>query len=808
MRPRHPPVPGSHAGTVVACAAFAVFLAVGGCAKRVKWPVAEPPSAPVTIETDVYGVPHVRAANLPDLYFAWGWVTARDRSWQLALTRAQAQGLSHRFLGDEALMADAGAQLFRLRERAAAIWQRDRKDEQLRVLVQRYTDGINSWLESRGELATPRGEFAAVKLRPEPWTPEDTYALLLAYGVTLDLALPEMNEAKQIAEHGEGWIEKRRRFESQWIFDSIPDSASDAVPALREGEAPHGAAAAANAAPRRARALPAALLADAAAIARAFPAREADGADRASNAFAVGPKRTASGLPILANDPHLRLSTPGPFHIVHLYVPGVMDVAGAAAPGLPCVISGRNESCAWGITSVGTDVIDLYADTLSVDGRNVRWQGGWAPVTSAPYDLRLRRMGLSIPVPAFVRQRRWTPHGPVVSWDKRNRLALTARWSAMEDDRITMRQMLGVERSRSAEEVARRFRSLVTPAFNAVIADDEGHVVYQTTGLTPVRPFPFSYGALPGDDRHEWAGFVPEDSMPAWRVPANGYVVNGNNRPRDVAGWDRFDWVQDRAARMSEALAASKALTLEDAAAIQNDVLSRAAARTNPVLLACADSLADKLDERERTALALLRPWDFVARHDRVAPTLNRAWWSAVQRVAKTEGLPGLTLAMLQGQAPDATVGADSLPRRPAEIAVQALDMALDTLTAKLGPDLYTWTWGRAHHAFFEHTLGERAGYNWSPQEIDTDGDGSTVAVAGNRAPWSFKVTHGPAFRHVVDLAVAESSLCVIPPWNSDQFRIDQRPRWAEHRYFPLLRDWTLIEKRVLDRVALGPKGR
>lgn len=807
MRPRLSPKPVPHAARSALVALLAALLCALACAPRAKWPVSPPPSAPVTVETDVYGVPHVRAANLPDLYFAWGWVTARDRAWQLVLTRAQAQGLSHRFLGDEALAADAGAQLFRLRERAAAIWQRERRDPELRVLIERYTDGINAWLGSRGEQATPRGEFAALKLRPEPWKPEDTYALILGYGVTLDLALPELGEGARIREHGAGWLEHRRRFESRWIFDTIPDSASDAVPALGEADEALGKAAAATAPVPP---LPAALLAAASEAERAFPAKAGDGSDRASNAFAAGPKRTASGMPILANDPHLRLTTPGPFHVVHLYVPGVLDVAGAAAPGLPCVVSGRNETCAWGVTATSSDLVDVYADTLSVDGRSVRWQGGWAPVRSAPYDLRIRRLGVSLPVPAFIRERRWTPHGPVVSWDRKNRLALTARWSAMEDDRISVREMIGLERSRTAEEIARRFRTMVTPAFNCVAADDEGHVVYEATGLTPVRPFPFTYGPLPSDGKHEWAGFVPADSMPRWRVPANGWVVNGNNRPRRVPGWDRYDWVHDRAARMSELIGESKPLTLESAAAIQNDVFSRAAARTTPELLAAADSLADSLDDRGRKAVTLLRAWTFSTQHDRVAPTINRSWWNAFARRIGTEGLPGLTLAALRGEAPEVFAGSAATdggtPARPASAAVAALATALDTLQAKLGPDLFTWTWGRAHQAFFEHGLGVRDGRDWSPATVEEDGDGSTIAVGGTRAPWDFHVTHGPGFRHVVDLAVPDSSLAVIPPWNSDAFRIDHRPRWAEHRYFPLLRDWARIEQRVIDRVTLGPK--
>lgn len=802
MGPRTCAVSRARAARAAAVLALAAALLAGACAKRAKWPAPQPPSSTVIVETDVYGVPHVRADNLSDLYFAWGWVTARDRSWQLVLVRAQAQGLSHRFLGDDALMADAGAQLFRLRERAAGIWARDREDPGVRMAVERYTDGINAWFGARGRGATPRGELEALKLDPAPWTPEDTYALLLAYGVTLDLALPELGEARRVAADSSYDEAQRRRFEGQWIFDTIPDSATGAVPAL----APRDAGAAAAARPG---ALPPSLLAGARDAARAFPPFAADGANRASNEFAVGPKRTASGMPLLANDPHLKLTAPGPFHVVHLVVPGVVDAAGAAAPGLPCMITGRNESCAWGVTSMGADVIDLYADTLSADGRRVKWQGGWAPVETKPYDLKLRRMGLEIPVPGFVRARRWTPHGPVVSWDPEHHLALAARWSAMEDDRISIRGMIGLERSRSADEIAQRFRTMVTPAFNCVAADDEGHVVYQTSGLMPIRPFPFQYGPLPSDGKHEWAGFVPPDSMPAWHVPANGYVVNANNRPRRVAGWDRFDWVNDRAARMSERLGESRALTLEQACDIQNDVFSRAGARTTPVLLAALDSADVAPGSREETALELLRAWSFNAARDRVGPTIDRSWWNALARHLHTEGLPGLTLAALRGEAPDALPKrADGSTEKPAQAAQAALATALDTLAAKLGPDPYAWTWGRAHRAFFAHALGVRDGRDWSPERIEEDGDGSTVAVGPTHAPWNFDVTHGPGFRHVVDLAIADSSLAVIPPWNSDQFRIDQRTRWAEHRYFPLLRNWEAIDQRTIDRITLGAKTR
>src|SRR5439155_250122 len=186
-------------------------------------------------------------------------------------------------------------------------------------------------------------------------------------GMVLDFDLPEIGEQDEIASHGRAWVDARRRFENAFGYHTIPDTAAarlygagsdsrDRAPARAVSEAPHAARAAA-------------------ALGTWLPAYAAEPDQRASNVFAVSARRAARGKPMLANDSHLGLGTPGPLYVVHLSVPGRVDAVGACVPGLPTIVSGRNRRVAWGITARSADVLDVYSDTLSPDGRHGRWSG-------------------------------------------------------------------------------------------------------------------------------------------------------------------------------------------------------------------------------------------------------------------------------------------------------------------------------------------------------------------------------------------------------------------------------------------------
>ena len=423
--------------------------------------------------------------------------------------------------------------------------------------------------------------------------------------------------------------------------------------------------------------------------------------------------------------------------------------------------------------------------------------------------MRFRLPG-GLTLPAFGQKRRYSPHGPVILYQPRRHLAFSARW-ACDDDAIRLDHLIGLERSGSAAELCARYRDQVTPGLNVVAADVDGAVIYQAVGSVPRRGFSPPRGPIPGDGRHEWAGIVAPDSMPAWRAPAGGFVVNANNLPAVVPRepWPRYDWAHDRAARIAQRLAFDRQITLADLMSVQNDVFSRGAERLVPRLVRCADSLGASLGPRARAALDTLRSWDDRARTPRVGPTLFRAWYGALQRRSDLGGLQGLTAAALDGRAPEALAGPDGRPERAALAAVAALDTALARLEALLGPSTSRWSWGRAHRARFKHALRWPAP-GFDPAPVTADGDNSTPCVGRSSLPWSVEFSHGPVFRHVVDLAAPDSSLGLVVPGNSGDpasgHATDLERRWANHGYVPFLMDWSRIESVKERETTLAPE--
>ncbi len=773
------------------------------------------PAQPVRIVTDRYGIPHIHASSMEDLYFGWGYVTARDRLWQIAFSRQSARGALWKWFGNSKLRDDGGAQLFELETRAKRIWEREKNDPAANLPLRRFASGVNKYIEEcrSGAHPWPR-ELTALGQTVDDWSPADTYLLLLAQGMVLDFEVPEFEETADIERRGAQAVADRKRFENALTYHTIPDSAAARLFGTNlEAQEPMIARALerprakARSEERRAivrridGAAPSAAHTDVSARAREAlgawwsPATE-EPDERASNIFAAGGRRSTSGFPLLANDPHLALTAPGALHVVHLTVPGELDAIGACVPGLPSIVSGRNRSAAWGLTALSADVIDIYADTLSRDGRSVRWSGGWAKLREAPFTMRYRLPGGML-IPTLGQTRRYSPHGPVLVHDRKKGIAYSARWSC-PDTAIRLGRLLGLARSTSAAEVAGRYREQVTPGLNIVAADIQGHVIYQTVGTVPVRGFASPRGALPGDGRHEWTGTIAPEQMPAWRPPPGGFVVNGNNLPALAPGmepWPRYDFANDRAMRMSERLAGDTRLTLADIASIQNDVYSRSAARFVPQLLRVVEPNRAHLSPRARAALDTLRGWDFMVRRNRVAPTIFRAWFGALQRRSDLDGQQGLTAAALDGRVPEALVNARGERESPATATIAALDSALLRLDGLLGSGMSDWTWGRGHRARFRHAL-QATRPSFEPARVGADGDNSTPCVGRSSLPYSADFTHGPVFRHVVDLAFADSSLGIVAPGNQAEgpHATDHARRWANHTYVPFLMNWQRIE--------------
>jgi penicillin amidase len=790
----------------VACVVLAagVTLAAGCAPRGASAPAAAAPdtlvhaaglSAPVHIVTDPHGIPHIAAATLDDLYFAWGYVTARERLWQIAHNRAAARGDRWRWMGNDVLRADGAAELLQFQDYAERLWAREQGDPRVGPALRRYTDGINAWIErcERGAAPWP-AEFRALGVTPLRWRPEDSCLLLWSLGVLLDLDLSELGERAMVDTLGKDGVFDQRRFESDVRYTTIPDSAAarlwgDAAAAARVAAAP-------GATRRVARAALSPILEP---LRAAFGRRDPEA--RASNVFAIGPGRSASGAPLLANDMHLGLTVPAPVMMIHVTVPGVVDAAGAFPPGLPTIVSGRNRDCAWGITALSADMLDVYADTISADGKSVRGPDGtWTKVRVEPFAMRFRVLG--VPLPPWGQSRRYGPHGPILLWDRKARLAYGVRWSALSDD-VSLARLMGIERSASAAELEARWMTLVTPGINVIVADRAGDVRYRALGAIPRRTRDPGRGPVAGDGRGEWDGVVAPEAMPAWAPPRDGFAVNANNLPIGDAypvPLPRFDWSHDRALRIDAQLAAGSQHSASDLIALQGDLHSLRAARFLPLMLAAADSAPPGRSPLARAALDTLRGWDLEAAAGRVAPTLFWSWYGSLERRADLAGLPGRLHAALEGRAEspwrDPLTGT---PEARGRAVSAALDTAVAALARRLGGDPARWTYGPAHRASFEHPLDSRATIApLMPDSIALDGDGGTVSVGRSRLPWRTDVVHAPVFRHVVDLADTNRSWVMITPGNSGNLEgphaRDLLQRWAARRPVELRMRWAELD--------------
>jgi penicillin G amidase len=491
-------------------------------------------TGPVTVRRDGVGVPHLTAPSILDAVRAQGYVTAQDRLWQMDLMRRRALGELSEAFGEGALRADKEIRTLGLADSARRTLAL--VPPHLREELDAYAAGVNGYVESHRD-ALPL-EFRLLRYAPRPWEPKDTVAVgkLLA----LDLA--------------QGWDGEAFR---ATVGDQLPPDVQEMLyPTLFAQD----------------RILFGRDLAPSV-DARASAALEGD-ASIGSNNWVVSGARTASGLPLLANDPHLGLGIPSIWTAVHLTAPG-LDVAGVTLPGVPGVILGRNADLAWGCTNVHDDGADLYVEEFDPrDPDLYRTADGWERATVRRESIRVRDGALSSSWHTVEHPVRLTRHGPLI--EIRGRV-YALRWTALEDA-VELPAFAGAGRARGWDEFAAALRQYPGPSQNFVYADRSGRIAWYSAGRLPIRrrldgsrPYP---GASADGD---WIGFVPFEELPHVVDPPSGILVTANNRlvgndyPHRVTRGGIGPW---RAAALLESLEARTGWTADDMARLQGERLS------------------------------------------------------------------------------------------------------------------------------------------------------------------------------------------------------------------------------------------
>jgi penicillin amidase len=424
--------------------------------------ISAPISAPATVERDARGVPHISAAHWEDAIFLQGYVTAQDRLWQMDALRRLAAGELAEVAGAAALPSDREARSLRMRRVAESHWRTLPPAD--RVVLNAYARGVNYFIQTHhGDLPL---EFTLLGYEPRPWSPVDTVLAGLQMYRNLTTTWKDDLEKSRLLENGNATL-----------------------------------------------------------VNQLFPARSGREVQPGSNAWAISGKLTASGKPILANDPHLDFAVPSTWYMVHLKAPG-LNVSGVSLPGVPCIVVGHNESIAWGVTNLGFDVQDLYQERLDPQSGRYLFQRKLeqAHLETEPIAIKGAK--------PYVFSQWVTRHGPVIEGEGGRFLAL--RWVASEPG-IYQFPFMDINRAQNWREFTAAIARFPGPGQNFVYADLNGNIGYHATGLLPIRKNFDGDTPLDGSSGdNEWAGWIPFDQLPSVFNPERGYIVTANQNPFPV----------------------------------------------------------------------------------------------------------------------------------------------------------------------------------------------------------------------------------------------------------------------------------
>ena len=738
---------------------------------------------PVRVQRDHWGVAHIYAQNQHDLFFAQGFVVAQDRLFQMELWKRSGQGRLAEILGPGAVQRDINARRLRYRGDMDAEYKSYAPDT--KEILEAFTGGINAYIE---EIQKPGGigfpvEFQIAGFKPEPWTPEDCLNRMAAYSMTGNAA-SELQHAQLVGLLGAEKASELFEFDPAVKLDPAPEvDFSGLSPSLLENLVGSD-------------------------VRIQFPAALLEG----SNNWTVSGALTATGKPLLANDPHRVIAEPSLRYIVHLVAPG-WNVIGAGEPGLPGVAAGHNEKIAWGFTIFGLDQQDLYLAQLNpADPEQYMTERGWQRMEVKTESIGVRGSA------AVTVKLKFTRHGPVMWEDGKRALAL--RWVGAEPGTAGYLGSLALDRAGNWQEFEEAMGRWKVPSENIVYADRDGNIGEHSTGLAPLRKNWTGLLPVPESRGYEWSGFVSNGDLPHTFNPSPGFVATANHKmiPENYGYAVGFSWGSpERFLRISEVLAGAvkngHRLGVEDMENLQNDVVSLPARELQGLLKHAAGSTAGKTAK-------LLLDWDCALTAESSAATLYEFWVAELlnavtKRIVpadaqKAVGKLSLPKAVHELSHPRAAVfGQDPEAARDA-LLLQTLNAGAEKLAGKLGLDAKNWTWGKLHRVTFLHPVGVTpsgaALFDRGP--VARPGDGYTVnatAFWGN----SFDQLAGASYREIFDLSDWDNAVSVNVPGQSGQpgsgHYDDLLPLWAHGQYFPLRFSKPAVDRETTDVLELKP---
>lgn len=751
------------------------------------------------ILVDRWGVAHIYAASQDDVFFVQGYNAARDRLFQIDLWRRRGLGRLAEVFGPTYVEQDRASRLFLYRGDMQKEWQA--YGPRAQGITERFVAGINAYIDE--VTAAPQNlplEFRRFAYTPEKWQAQDVVRIrshALTRNLTSEVA------RSYLACHADLKTDTLRVMLSPPWETTVPQGLDPCLPRdlLRVFQlATQGVA-----------------LNKTDLSSAPFEASYEAPAE-GSNAWVVAPAKSATGRPILASDPHRAYTAPSLRYITHLSAPQ-LDVIGAGEPALPGISIGHNGHIAFGLTIFSIDQEDLYVYALNpANPGQYQYQGQWEAFTVLRETIAVKG---GKPVEAELR---FTRHGPVIHTEPGKNRAFAVRSAWFEPGMAPYFGSIHYMYASNFQEFQRAMADWGAPSENQVYADTKGNIGWVVGGRAPIRPNWDGLMPVPGDGRHEWAGFLAGHQLPSSYNPPQGWFASANemNLPPNYPYRERklgFEWASsDRYQRLAEVLAKPGKVSIDDSLRLQNDVVSTPARR----LLALLGKL-QSTDAKAQAALNLLRTWDGTVTAGSGAAALFEVWWSRYlgyvfkETVLSKTGaaiiaFPDTTRLLNAMEKPDTAFGSDATAKRD-WVLLTSLNMAWANTEKMLGSDPRQWQWGKLHHALITHPFAgavdstTAAKLNVGP--LPTPGSGSTPNQAGYD-PRNFRQTGGPSFRIVVDVGNWDNSRAINLPGqsgdpDSPHYR-DMTEMWRKGEYFSLLYTRKKVEAATVNRIVLQPK--
>ncbi|MFY1020695.1 penicillin acylase family protein [Ectopseudomonas khazarica] len=701
--------------------------------------------APVTVNYDELGVPHIRAENEADLYRALGYVHAQDRLFQMELLRRLARGELAEVLGEKLVPTDRLFRTLELGRHADTYATRLDADSPSVQALQNYLDGINQYQASRPLPV----EFDLLGIEPRPFTVADTLSVAgyMAYSFAAALRTePLMSHVRDSL--GADYL---KVFDLGWHPDGVVGSALSAgdwkdLSALAQ-------------------------LSDTALADSGLPQFEG------SNAWAVSGSRTASGKPLLAGDPHIRFSLPAVWYEAHLQAPGY-ELYGYHHALIPSAMLGHNRDFAWSLTMFQNDDLDLIAERVNPDNPNQVWyQGRWVDLEQRTETIQVKN---AAPVQLTLRR---SPHGPIINdalGQTSGSTPIAMWWAFLETDNPILDAFYQLNRANTLDKARAAAEKIEAPGLNVVWANAAGDIGWWAAAKLPLRPAGVNPtfildGASAEADK---LGYHPFSANPQEENPARGYIVSANYQPVPASGIEIPGYynLPDRGQRLNQRLSdASVKWDLHNSQALQLDTGTDYPMR---VLTPILDELrAAAQGEQEQAMVQALADWNGEHPLDSVSATLfNQLLYQLAHEAMADELGDAFFDSLLQSRVLDV-----ALPRLTADatspwwhrqggsgeetraqIVADAWRASLAHLREQFGDDPAAWQWGRAHTLTHTHPLGQQQPLAWLLNAGPYAAPGShevpnNLSHKIGPAPW--QVVYGPSTRRLVDLADASTAL-------------------------------------------------